>query len=142
MDDLYRLEILEHYRHPRNYGRLEDPDITYHDSNPSCGDEITLDLKIKDGRVVDARFVGHGCAISRASASMMTEEIKGRTLEELRHWTKDDILDLLGIELGPVRLKCALLPLKALKAGVWGLAGWPDEEEEQREQAEGKVSEE
>ncbi|NOZ29987.1 MAG: SUF system NifU family Fe-S cluster assembly protein [Chloroflexi bacterium] len=131
MDDLYRMEILEHYRHPRNYGRLEDPDITYHDSNPFCGDEITLDLKIEDGRIVDARFVGHGCAISRASASMMTEEIKGRTLEELRHWTKEDILDLLGIEVGPVRLKCALLPLKALKAGVWGLAGWPGEEDEE-----------
>ncbi len=127
MDDLYRLEILEHYRHPLNFGRLEDPDITYHDSNPFCGDEITLDLKIQDGRVADVRFFGKGCAISRASASMMTEAIKGRTLEELKQWSKEDILDLLGIDLGPVRLKCALLPLKALKAGVWGLTEWPGE---------------
>ncbi len=134
MDDLYRLEILEHYRHPLNFGRLENPDITYHDSNPFCGDEITLDLKIRDGRVVDARFVGQGCAISRASASMMTEAIKGRTLEELRKWSKEDILDLLGIDVGPVRLKCALLPLKALKAGVWGLTEWPGEEENEGEE--------
>jgi nitrogen fixation NifU-like protein len=127
MDDLYRLEILEHYRHPLNFGRLEDPDITYHDSNPFCGDEITLDLKIQNGRVADVRFSGKGCAISRASASMMTEAIKGRTLEELKQWSREEILDLLGIDLGPVRLKCALLPLKALKAGVWGLTEWPGE---------------
>lgn len=128
MDDLYREEILDHYRHPQNYGRLEHPDITYHDSNPFCGDEITLDLRVEDGRVTDVRFSGKGCAISRASASMMTEAIKGRTLEELRGWSKEHILDLLGIELGPVRIKCALLPLKALKAGVWGLTEWPGEE--------------
>ena len=127
MDALYRENILDHYRYPRNYGKLEDADITYHDSNPLCGDEITLYLKVNDGRVVDARFEGHGCAISRASSSMMTEEIIGRTLDELKGWTKEDILDLLGIEVGPVRLKCALLSLKALKAGVWGLTEWPSE---------------
>jgi len=126
-DAFYREEILDHYRYPRNYGKLEDADITYHDSNPLCGDEITLYLKVKGGRVVDARFEGHGCAISQASASMMTEEIIGRTLDELKGWTKEEILDMLGIEIGPVRLKCALLPLKALKAGVWGLTDWPSE---------------
>jgi nitrogen fixation NifU-like protein len=129
MDDLYREEILEHYRHPLNFGRLENPDITYHDSNPFCGDEITLDLRVQDGRVADVRFTGKGCAISRASASMMTEAIKGRTLEELKQWSKREILDLLGIDVGPVRLKCALLPLKALKAGIWGLSEWPGEKE-------------
>jgi len=82
---------------------------------------------IEDGRVADAAFDGRGCAISQAAASMMTEEIIGKSLEELRAWTKDDILDLLGIEIGPVRMKCALLPLKALKAGVWGIEDWPHE---------------
>ena len=121
MDALYREAILDHYRHPRNKGHLEAPDISYHDVNPFCGDEITLELKIENGVVVQAAFDGRGCAISQASASMMTEEIIGKSLEELKSWSKDDILELLGIEIGPVRLKCALLPLKALKAGVWGI---------------------
>ena len=120
--DLYRDEILDHYKHPRHFGHLEQPSLVFHDSNPFCGDEITLELKIEDGRVVDVAFTGQGCAISRAAASMMSEEIIGKPLEELRHWGKEDIVDLLGIEVGPVRVKCALLPLKALKAAVWGLA--------------------
>lgn len=128
MDSLYRDNILDHYRYPRHKGHLDHPDVVYHDHNPFCGDEITLELKIVDGIVTEAAFDGRGCAISQASASMMTEEIIGKPLEELRHWSKDDILDLLGIEIGPVRLKCALLPLKALKAGVWGLDDWPHEE--------------
>lgn len=121
MDALYREAILDHYRHPRHKGHLEQADISHFDHNPFCGDEITLELKIVDGIVTDAAFDGRGCAISQASASMMTEEIIGKSLDELKGWTKDDILDLLGIEIGPVRLKCALLPLKALKAGVWGM---------------------
>ena len=125
--DLYAEEILDHYKHPRHFGHLEDPTLTFHDSNPFCGDEITLELKIEDQKVVDAAFSGHGCAISRASASMMTDEIIGKGLDELKGWSKDEILDLLGIEVGPVRMKCALLPLKAMKAAVWGLG---DEVEE------------
>lgn len=125
--DLYAEEILDHYKHPRHFGHLEDPTLTFHDSNPFCGDEITLELKIEDEKVVDAAFSGHGCAISRASASMMTDEIIGKRLDELKGWSKDEILDLLGIEVGPVRMKCALLPLKAMKAAVWGLS---DEAEE------------
>lgn len=128
MDSLYRDNILDHYRYPRHKGHLDHPDVVYHDHNPFCGDEITIELKIVDGVVTEAAFDGRGCAISQASASMMTEEIIGKPLEELRHWSKDDILDLLGIEIGPVRLKCALLPLKTLKAGVWGLDDWPQEE--------------
>ena len=121
LDQMYQEVILDHYKHPRNKGHLDSPSISHFDHNPFCGDEITLELEIQDGVVVQAAFDGRGCAISQASASMMTEEIIGKTLEELRGWTKEDILDLLGIEIGPVRLKCALLPLKALKAGVWGI---------------------
>lgn len=126
MDQLYREAIIDHYRHPRHKGHLADPDVHYHDSNPFCGDEITINLKVKDGIVVDAAFAGQGCAISQASASMMMEEIIGKSIDELKEWGKEEILDMLGIEIGPVRLKCALLPLKALKAGVWGLEEWPE----------------
>ena len=120
--DLYADEILDHYKHPRHFGHLDDPSLVFHDTNPFCGDEITLELKIEDGRVADVSFTGQGCAISRAAASMMSEEIIGKSLEELKGWDKESILDLLGIEVGPVRIKCALLPLKALKAAVWGLS--------------------
>ena len=130
MEDLYRDNIIDHYQNPRNYGTLEHPDISYEDSNPVCGDEIRIDLKIDRGRVVDARFQGHGCSISQASASMLTEEIIGKTLEDVKQIDKQYLLDLLGIPLGPVRLKCALLSLKVLKAGAYGLRGWPGEDEE------------
>ena len=130
MEDLYRDNIIDHYQNPRNYGTLEHPDISYDDSNPVCGDEIRLDLKIQDGRVIDARFSGHGCSISQASASMLTEDIIGKSLEEVKQIDKQYLLDMLGIPLGPVRLKCALLSLKVLKAGAYGLHGWPGEDEE------------
>ncbi|RME64601.1 MAG: SUF system NifU family Fe-S cluster assembly protein, partial [Caldilineae bacterium] len=97
MDQLYREAIIDHYRHPRRKGHLEEPDIHYHDTNPFCGDEITIELKVKDGVVVDAAFDGRGCAISQASASMMMEEIVGMPVEELKHWGKEDVLDMLGI---------------------------------------------
>ena len=130
MEDLYREVILDHYQNPRNYGTLEPADISYEEDNPVCGDHIRLDLRLQDGRVTDVRFSGHGCAISQASASMLTEQIQGKTLDELKAFSKDDLLDLLGIPLGPVRIKCALLSLKVLKAGAYGIAGWPDEDEE------------
>jgi nitrogen fixation NifU-like protein len=125
-NDLYREAILDHYKHPRHKGHLENPNIHYHDHNPFCGDEITVELKVEDGIIVDCAFDGHGCAISQATASMLMEEILGRPLEEIRALGKEDILDLLGIEIGPVRLKCALLPLKVLKAGAYGLEEWPE----------------
>lgn len=125
-DALYREAILDHYKHPRHKGHLENPDIQYHDHNPFCGDEITIELKVEDGKVVAAAFDGRGCAISQASASMLMEEIVGMSLDEVRQLDKQYILDLLGIEMGPVRLKCALLALKVLKAGAYGLEEWPE----------------
>ena len=131
-DDLFRQNILDHYQNPRNYGTLEHPDISAEDSNPLCGDEIRIDLRVKDGVIEDVRFSGKGCSISRAAASMLTEEIRGKTLEEVKRIGKDDVLEMLGIELGPVRLKCALLALKTLKVGVYGVRGWPGDDEEDR----------
>lgn len=129
MDDIYRDYILDHFKNPRNYGELEKPDISYSDSNPLCGDEIKIDIKIEDGKVSDIKFSGKGCAISRASASILTETIKGLSLDEVKKFGRNEMLELLGIPLTPVRVKCALLPLKAVKAGAYGLTAWPGEEE-------------
>ncbi len=129
--DLYREEILDHYKHPHHFGHVDRADLCFHDSNPFCGDEITLELQVEGDKVVDAACPGHGCAISRASASMMTDEIIGKSLEELRGWQKDQVLDLLGIEVGPVRMKCALLAFKALKGAVWGLKEGENSEDDE-----------
>lgn len=131
MEDFYRENILDHYRNPRNKGQLEDPTHTHEEDNPLCGDVIRIDLHVNDQDVIDeVRFDGHGCAISQASASMLTEMIEGKTLEESKELSKEDILEALGIEIGPVRLKCALLSLKVLKAGVYDLPEWIDEDED------------
>jgi nitrogen fixation NifU-like protein len=111
MDDLYRDYILEHYRHPHNFGVLEAPTATYEGSNPLCGDRITMMLGIEDGVVNEVAFTGRGCAISQAGASLLTDEIKGKTVAEIEKMTPDDLLDLIGIEISPARLKCALLSL-------------------------------
>jgi nitrogen fixation NifU-like protein len=122
MDDLYREQILDRYKHPRMRGTLDPHDYTYEDDNPLCGDRIRIDLRVgDDGRVAQAAFSGSGCAISQASADLLTEAVVGKSLDEVKALAKDDILEMLGIELGPVRLKCALLPLKVLKAGVYGV---------------------
>ncbi len=126
MDDLYRENIIDHFRHPRHKGHLDAPDVHYHDVNPFCGDEITIELKLDGDQVQEAAFDGKGCAISQAAASMLIDEIQGKTLDEVKALDKDDILDLLGIPIGPVRMKCALLSLKVLKAGVWGMEEWPE----------------
>ncbi|MDT7878839.1 MAG: SUF system NifU family Fe-S cluster assembly protein [Candidatus Caldarchaeales archaeon] len=123
--------ILDHYRNPRNYGEMPDADVRVKDSNPLCGDVVELYLKIRDGEIVDARFRGKGCAISQASASMLTERIKGMKLDDARNISRDTILSMLGIELSPVRLKCALLSLKVLKLGVYGYLGEKLEREEE-----------
>lgn len=122
MDDLYREVIIEHYKNPGFRGRLDPHDIQFADSNPLCGDHIEITLRTDEqGNVADARFNGHGCAISQASADLLMESIVGKPLEEVKKLNKGDVLEMLGIDLGPVRLKCALLSLKVLKAGVYGL---------------------
>lgn len=128
MDDLYREVIIEHYKNPSYRGHLEPHDIQFADNNPLCGDHIEVTVQLdKEGNVSDARFDGHGCAISQASADLLIESIIGKPVEEVKALKKDHILDLLGIDLGPVRLKCALLSLKVLKAGVYGLGEASDE---------------
>jgi nitrogen fixation protein NifU and related proteins len=119
MDDLYRDEILEHYRRPHNFGTLPDPDTVREGNNPLCGDRITLMLAISpDGHIADVAFTGRGCAISQASASLLTDEIRGRRVEDIEKLQGDDVLDLLGIEISPARLKCALLSLDTLQGAL------------------------
>lgn len=125
MDTLYHEQILEHYKFPKNKGRIESPDITYTDTNPLCGDVCTIDIRVRSGKIEDVRFEAKGCAISQAATSMLTEMVEGKSLEEIKKLTKEDVLNELGIELGPVRLKCALLCLKVLKAGAYGIKDWP-----------------
>lgn len=118
MDELYRDFILDHYRNPRNSGTLEDPDASFEDINPLCGDKIRIDLKLRDGVVTDVKFKGRGCAISQASASLLTEQIKGKSLEEINKIGKEDVLENVGINISAARLKCALLGLKVLKSAL------------------------
>ncbi len=118
MDELYRDFILDHYRNPRNAGVLEHPDATFEDLNPLCGDKIRMDLRIKDGVVEDVKFKGRGCAISQASTSLLTEEIKGKKVSDIDRIGKDDVLANLGINISAARLKCALLGLKVLKQAL------------------------
>ena len=130
MDDLYREIIIERYKSPQFRGVLEPNDYSFEDENPLCGDKIRIDVRLGDDkRVKEAAFSGHGCAISQASADLLLESIIGKTIEEIKTLGKKDILENLGIELGPVRLKCALLSLKVLKAGVYGVST-PDEIQE------------
>ncbi|MDN5272292.1 SUF system NifU family Fe-S cluster assembly protein [Chloroflexus sp. MS-CIW-1] len=123
MDDIYREQILDHARHPRNFGHLPAPTVVREERNPLCGDQIRLELAISDDVITDVRFTGRGCAISQASASLLTEAIKGKPVAEAKQFSKDDLLELIGIPLAhnPTRLKCALLSLKALKAGLYGV---------------------
>jgi nitrogen fixation protein NifU and related proteins len=133
MDDFYKENILDHYRHPRNAGKLEHPTHSHEEHNPLCGDVIQMDLHVNEDNIIDeVAFAGKGCAISQASASMLTEMIQGKTLEEAKEIGKEQILEALGIEIGPVRLKCALLSLKVLKAGAYGLSeeDWNTDDEE------------
>ncbi len=115
MDDLYRDYILEHYRRPHNFGVLEEPSATFEGSNPLCGDRITMQLTVRDGVVEQIGFTGRGCAISQASASLLTDEVKGKPIEQVIELGASDLLELLGIEISPARLKCAMLSYDSLQ---------------------------
>jgi nitrogen fixation NifU-like protein len=123
MDELAQANLLDHYRYPRNNGVLERATVSREEHNPLCGDRVRLDLLIKDGRIEDIRFSGRGCTISQASASMLTEALKGQQVEEAKVFGKEQLLDLIGIPIGYTRMKCALLSLKALKVGIYTAYG-------------------
>ena len=119
--DMYAENILEHYKNPRNFGKLQTPTQTYKDSNPLCGDEVEIQLQLSGDGINDVAFTGRGCAISQASTSMLTEQIKGKEIEYVKNLTQQDIVSMLGISIGPTRMKCALLGLRTLQKGLWGM---------------------
>lgn len=121
MDSIYREIILEHSKNPSNKGKLDPADYSYEDTNPLCGDEVRIDVRVTDDHVSEIRFSGQGCAISQASASILTELVDGKSLDEVKAFSKDELLEEIGIPLSPARLKCALLSLKVLKAGIYGV---------------------
>lgn len=120
---MYTAIILDYYRHPRNYGTIRGADIMERDLNPLCGDEIEMHVKLEGSIIKEIKFSGHGCAISQAAASMLTEMVAGKTLDDARRVSRQDMLDALGIPISPARLKCALLGLKVLKTGVYRRLG-------------------
>jgi nitrogen fixation NifU-like protein len=120
-DSIYRELILDHNKNPRNKGILENPQFTYEDVNPLCGDEIRMDVRTDGERVTDIRFSGRGCAISQAAASILTEMVDGQTLDDVKAISREDLLDELGVPISPARMKCAMLGLKVLKAGIYGV---------------------
>ncbi|TFH03159.1 MAG: iron-sulfur cluster assembly scaffold protein [Nitrosopumilus sp.] len=122
--DIYHEMIIDYSRNPLNYGKIEDHDVTFHDSNPLCGDSIDIDMKIDDNKVSDIKFHGKGCAICMACSSVLTDITKGKNIDEVRKITKTDILGELGLEnLQAVRIKCALLSLKVLKSALYSYLG-------------------
>ena len=127
-DSIYREIILDHYQNPRNRGTLDPADYTYEDTNPLCGDEVRIDIRVSDDQISDVKFSGRGCAVSQASASILTEMVEGKTLAEVKTISRDDLLDEIGIPVSPARMSCAMLGLKVLKAGIYGVDQADDED--------------
>lgn len=117
-EGMYRENIIDHYKYPHNHGTIGNADIRQTENNPLCGDVVTVSLKLNDGKVKDIKFEGRGCAISQAATSMLTDDIKGKTLEEIKKISREDVVNMLGIEIGLVRTKCAVLGLVAVKEGI------------------------
>ena len=123
LQEIYQETILDHYRNPRNFGSVKNANVSFKDSNPSCGDSIEITLLVKEGKIEDVKFSGKGCAISQASASMLTEFLKGKKVVEVKNLKKENILEMLGIPLSGIRLKCALLSLKVIKMASYKYLG-------------------
>ena len=117
-EGMYKENILDHFKNPHNKGQIENAEIRFTENNPLCGDVISINLKLTHHKVEDIKFVGRGCAISQSAMSMITDEIKGKTLEETKNISREDVVKMLGIEIGPVRIKCAVLGLVAVKNGI------------------------
>ncbi|MBI5391996.1 SUF system NifU family Fe-S cluster assembly protein [Candidatus Woesearchaeota archaeon] len=122
-EEMYQEIILDYYRNPKNFGTMQHPTVAFRDSNPSCGDIIEMQLEIKDESIRDIKFLGKGCAISIASASLITEELKGKNIQEIKNFNKEKVLKLLAIPISGIRLKCALLALKAVKMAAYNYLG-------------------
>jgi nitrogen fixation protein NifU and related proteins len=125
VDQLYREHILDHYKHPRNFGELQPHDAEFHDRNPICGDEMGVHITLEGDRIDDLRFHGQGCAISQAAASIISDELKGKTVAEVARLDRHFVMDEIGIELSPTRLKCGLLALKVVQGALLGTDEWP-----------------